>query len=237
MFWIAINSLFTARKIAFYALLISLIALGAAIYAIIRQKRKNKHAANRDVDRSPNHLAKNIQQIPGLQEYITTTVQKIVKNELTKASIDPNGKLVSKIADVVIYCIRLEENERIKNNIEQQSVQQIPLSNRSQQEQVAQNYYASALDERDNRTFYAVTLTPMKGETIFKFTEIQKGKCEFEVYEGAFNMVLKESDYLNGACDFEKSGNTRVVTVHKGVAEQNIDGKWQVKEQAKVRFE
>ena len=67
--------------------------------------------------------------------------------------------------------------------------------------------------------------------------QIQKGKCEFEVYEGASSLVLKESEYLNGACTIDKIGNSKVITIQKGLAELNVDGKWVVKIQAKVKFE
>ena len=97
--------------------------------------------------------------------------------------------------------------------------------------------YASAVDEADNNTFYQVSSSPTKGESIFKLTEIQKGKCEFEVYEGAISMVLKESEFLNGACTLDKIGNTKVITTQRGIAELNVEGKWVIKVLAKVKFE
>lgn len=97
-------------------------------------------------------------------------------------------------------------------------------------------YYATAVDG-DSKTFCSVTDDPIHGETVFLLTELQTGLCEFEVYEGAQSLVLSEKEYLIGACSLDKIGNTKITTIQKGIAERSIEGKWFVKEQAKVKIE
>ena len=97
-------------------------------------------------------------------------------------------------------------------------------------------YYATAVDG-DSKTFCSVSDTPEHGVTVFLLTERQSGVCEFEVYEGAHSLVLSEREYLTGACSIDKTGNTKITTVQKGVTERTIEGKWIVKEQAKVKIE
>jgi hypothetical protein len=97
-------------------------------------------------------------------------------------------------------------------------------------------FYASALEE-DNKTFYAVSEQPISDETIFKFTELKNGKCEFVIYEGAYSKVLADDAFLVGACKVTKTGNSRVIVTEKGIAELTSDSKWVVSEPAKVKFE
>lgn len=247
MLLIAIASLFTAKKIAFYAVMISVIAISVAIYAIIKLKR----------ELDPHHLASIFRQSRQVEAYINSQVDIKLK-ELNRKGNAPTIN-TDKIVDTVIEEVRRlqkldereKEEERRKSNckVEERPVVVTPSDNKVQQEpetsetQAVQPanqkivLYATAVNEADNNTFYEVSESPTKGESIFRLTEIQKGKCEFEVYEGASSLVLKESEYLNGACTIDKIGNSKVITTQKGLAELNVDGKWVVKIQAKVKFE
>ena len=64
MLLIAIASLFTAKKIAFYAVMISVIAISVAIYAIIKLKR----------ELDPHHLASIFRQSRQVVAYINSQV-------------------------------------------------------------------------------------------------------------------------------------------------------------------
>lgn len=234
-------NLFTPKKLAFLSvLIISLAALAIACYVLVRllQKRGNNgYATNGKKDIDPSYLVGIVVNSPRVRKYITEIVQTLVVQEIRKASNNPNEALVSRVSDIVLECIRLEEKEKAgykEKNVQQQNnpvIIEVPT-----QKNVLPIYYATAVEE-GNRTFYNVASEPTKGETIFKFTEIQKGRCEFEVFELATNMVLKESGYLEGACTLDKLGNTKVVTIKKGIAELNTEGQWIVKEPAKVKFE
>ena len=232
---ILLLNLFTPKKLAFLAVLISLVALAIAcsIIRLLQTKGSNRSSAHSKKDIDPSYLAGVVVRNEKVRNYITETVQTIVDHEIKKASDNPSEILVSKVIDGVLECIRLDENERASQkeiNIPQQDNTvntQIPVST---------VYYATAVEE-DNCTFYNVASEPTKGESIYKFTEVQKGKCEFEVFELAYNMILKESGYLDVACILDKVGNSKVITTKKGVAELNTDGKWVVKEPAKVKFE
>lgn len=98
-------------------------------------------------------------------------------------------------------------------------------------------YYATAVNEENQHTFYSVSDSPTKGESIFKLTELQADLCEFEVYVDAYSLVLQETEYLRGACSVEKTGNVNITTIQKGLAERTIDGKWAVRQQAKVKID
>lgn len=223
MLLIAIASPLMAKKIAFIAFVISVIAILVAIYAIIKLRR----------ELDPHRLASIFRQSCQIETYINSQVEKRLKELYMKgnAPIINTDKIVDTVIDEVRRLQKLDEREkeeeRRKNNrkvTEQPSSQKVVL-------------YASAVDEADNNTFYQVSSTPTKGESIFKLTEIQKGKCEFEVYEGAISMVLKESEFLNGACTLDKIGNSKVITTQRGIAELNVEGKWVIKVLAKVKFE
>lgn len=98
-------------------------------------------------------------------------------------------------------------------------------------------YYATAVDE-DGKTFCEVTSDFIRGESVFKLTEEKQGECSFEVCEEAYSMVLKESEYLKGACNLNREGSSKVITVSKGRSLFNEEAnKWEVKEPAKVTFE
>lgn len=239
---ILLLNLFTPKKIAFLAvLMISMAALAIACYVLIRllqqEKENNEYAPNGRKDIDPSYLAGIVVNSTRVRKYITETVQTLVAQEMRKASNNPSEALVSKVSDVILECIRLEEKEKAgykEINLQQQNTTvsiEVPP-----QKPVLPIYYATAVEE-GNHTFYNVATEPTKGETIFKFTEIQRGRCEFEVFESAYNMVLKESEYLNGACILDKLGNSKVITTKRGIAELNTEGKWVVKEPAKVKFE
>ena len=247
---ILLLNLFTPNKLAFCASLISVIAISVAIYAIIKQKR----------GLDPHRLASIFLRSNQVKQYINAQVEAKLKELYGKGKTPAVN--TDKIVDTVIEEVRrlqklderekeeerqrairkVEEQQRNANPKQQPAIPQeidTPTEHPTQQNVVKSEVilFATAVDETDNNTFVTVSETPTKGETIFKFTEIQKGRCEFEVYEGATSLVLKESEYLNGACAVDKIGNSKVITTQKGVAELNTEGKWVVKEPAKVKFE
>lgn len=227
---ILLVNLFTARKIAFYACLGSVIAIGLAIYAILKMKRNT----------NPHRLASICLQSKQVRDYIKGQVQAQLKES------EPN---IDKIVDIVIEEVRKLQklDEREKEEQRRKDASAVEESRRhtaddSKPQPSSQNvnqivYYATAVDEGDNKTFIRVEDHPSNGETIFRFVQIQKGKCEYEVYEGAHPLVLTERGYLDGACFVDKTGSNRVVTTSKGIAELNVDGKWVVKTPAKVKIE
>lgn len=123
-----------------------------------------------------------------------------------------------------------QKSEPQKSEPEKEQTSSAPAAN-------ARTFYASALLEEDDKTFYNVSEQPVPDETIFKFTEIKNGKCEFVVYEGAYSKVLIDASFLTGACRVAKLGNSKVIVTEKGIAELTDDNKWVVVEPAKVKFE
>lgn len=228
----AISSFFTASNIAFCALLISVIAIIVAIYAVIRllQNESDSHESySREYTKS---------------DYNEKIVQRNIELQVRKQLESYKKKIVDEVVENVRYCQKLDEKEKKEENaklatqsaIKEETPSAQPIAT-EQLHAVTNLLYATAVDESDDTTFYRVETAPQKGDTIFLFREIQKGKCEFEVYEGAYSRVLKESEYLKGACTLDKIGNNKVVTVQKGIAELNADGNWIVKTKARVKFE
>lgn len=97
-------------------------------------------------------------------------------------------------------------------------------------------YYASAVKESDSSVFNTVGEIP-KETSVFELVEINDGVYEFYVYEGAYDLVLQEVAYIKGACSITRLGNSRITTEKKGIANHTSDGKWVIKEQAKVKIE
>ena len=232
MILIAISSLFSAYHIAFCALIISVIAIGVAIYAVVR------------LSQDESDFRENYSQKYKKEYSNEKTVQSTIEQQVKKQFDSYKEKMIDEVVDNVRCCQKLDEKEkkeeeeklasRSSNKEEKPTAQTVETE---QHHEAAIFFYATAIGESDDITFYRVETVPQKGDTIFLFREIQKGKCEFEVYEGAYSRVLKESEYLKGACTLDKIGNSKVVTVQKGIAELNVDGNWIVKRQAKVKFE
>lgn len=231
----AISSFFTASNIAFCALLISVIAIIVAIYAVIRLLQNEsdfQEFCSQKSDRVDEQVKK----------YIDKHVQKTIEQQVKKLFDSSKEKIVDEVIEEVRHCQKLDEKEKKEeeaNHASQTSkgVKVTVPAETEQPHEMNNLLYATAVDESDDITFYRVETAPQKGDTIFLFREIQKGKCEFEVYEEACSRVLKESEYLKGACTLDKIGNNKVVTVQKGIAELNDDGNWIVKTKARVKFE
>lgn len=196
---------------------------------------------------SSHHIASIVVQSRRVRDYINQQVEAEVKKWLRS----PDERFISLITDNVYknvrQLIKLDQKEVAQENARQ--VTETPSakveapSSREKKEaepaapEVKKNvFYASALEE-DNKTFYAVSEQPISDETIFKFTELKNGKCEFVIYEGAYSKVLADDAFLVGACKVTKTGNSRVIVTEKGIAELTSDSKWVVSEPAKVKFE
>ena len=232
-----ISSHFTASNIAICALVISLIAIGVAIYAVMRLSQIEsdfQEFCSQKSDRVDEQVKK----------YIDKHVQKTIEQQVKKLFDSSKEKIVDEVIEEVRHCQKLDEKEKKEEeaNLASQFASKggkvtVQPAETEQPHEMNNLLYATAVDESDDITFYRVETAPQKGDTIFLFREIQKGKCEFEVYEEACSRVLKESEYLKGACTLDKIGNNRVVTVQKGIAELNADGNWIVKTKARVKFE
>lgn len=196
---------------------------------------------------SSHRIASILVQSRQVRDYINQQVDAEVK----KCWRNPDERFISLITDNVYknvrQLIKLDQKEVAQENARQ--VAETPSakveapSNREKKEaepaapEVKKNvFYASALEE-DNKTFYAVSEQPISDETIFKFTELKNGKCEFVIYEGAYSKVLADDAFLVGACKVTKTGNSRVIVTEKGIAELTSDSKWVVSAPAKVKFE
>ncbi|MBR6520616.1 MAG: hypothetical protein IKT77_06515 [Paludibacteraceae bacterium] len=147
-----------------------------------------------------------------------------------KKAID---KLKFEIIDEIRYLQSLDGKDEILSNKSNDKASKSPAQIQNVNQKI---YYATATTEDNKNTFYRVTVSPEK-ESIFKLIEIQKGVCEFEIYDGAISLILKEKEYLSDSCLVEKTGNNKVITSEKGIAEQNIEGKWIIKKQAKIKIE
>lgn len=238
-----IGSIFLLDVAAFIALAIAfLLCIASALVVYLMYKKVNKRTTkSHDVDiesrLDPHNLASIFVASRQVKDYIKTQV----RSELSKLIDDPNEKFVYLITDNVYErIVELEKlNQKEKDEISKESIIKQPSAEEPTVEikNTGRVYFASALDENDNKTFYNVSDIPVPGETIFKFTELKNGKCEFEIYEEAFSKVLKVTDFLTGACKIDRVGTTKVIVKEKGIAEITIEGKWVVKEQAKVKFE
>lgn len=179
-------------------------------------------------------------------EMITTVINsKRFKNNLKSSILEqisnvniplsPTAKdLIKKeIIDEIRYLQQLDKTEnysKISSGTVDATYQSTPIVEKKL-------YYATAVNEENQDTFYSVSDSPTKGESIFKLTEVQANQCEFEVYVDAYSLILQEPEYLRGACSVEKTGNVKITTIQKGLAERTIDGKWIIKKQAKIKIE
>ena len=142
-------------------------------------------------------------------------------------------KLKIEIIDEIRYLQSLDKKDEILPNKSNDEVSE----SLAQIENVNQKiYYATATTVEDKNTFYRVTESPEKN-SIFKLIEIQKGMCEFGIYDGAISLILKAKEYLSDSCLVENIGNSKIITSEKGIAEQNIEGKWIIKKQARIKIE
>jgi hypothetical protein len=157
-------------------------------------------------------------QISNINIPLSPTTKELIKKE---------------IIDEIRYLQQLDKTEnysKISSGTVDANYQSTPIVEKK-------IYYATAVNEENQHTFYSVSDTPTKGESIFKLTELQADLCEFEVYVDAYSLILQEPEYLRGACSVEKTGNVNITTIQKGLAERTIDGKWIIKKQAKIKIE
>jgi hypothetical protein len=164
---------------------------------------------------------------------LKSSVSKQISN--INITLSPTAKdLIKKeIIDEIRYLQQLDKTEnysKISSGTVDANYQSTPIVEKK-------IYYATAVNEENQHTFYSVSDTPTKGESIFKLTELQADLCEFEVYVDAYSLILQEPEYLRGACSVEKTGNVNITTIQKGLAERTIDGKWIIKKQAKIKIE
>lgn len=164
-----------------------------------------------------------------------------VKKVLINAVLDNNTKqsLIDQAVDSFRQSLKYDEEEK-RRVLEAKRKEMTDFEN-PQHSSNKRIYYAGCTDQNNPTQFASVTEEPRTGRSIFKLIEISQGKCEFEVYEGAYDMVLGDDIYLYGSCnynyDYRSGAKKRVVTTEKGVAEQKSDGKWYVVTKASVRFE
>jgi hypothetical protein len=164
---------------------------------------------------------------------LKNSVSKQISNINITLSPTTKELIKKEIIDEIRYLQQLDKTEnysKISTGTIAASYQFVPIVEKKL-------YYATAVNEENQHTFYSVSDTPTKGESIFKLTELQADLCEFEVFVDAYSLVLQETEYLRGACSVEKTGNVNITTIQKGLAERTIDGKWAVRQQAKVKID
>lgn len=164
---------------------------------------------------------------------LKNSVSKQISNINITLSPTTKELIKKEIIDEIRYLQQLDKTEnysKISSGTVAANYQSIPIVEKKL-------YYATAVNEENQDTFYSVSDTPTKGESIFKLTEVQANLCEFEVYADAYSLILQEPEYLRGACSIEKTGNINITTIQKGLAERTIDGKWAVRLQAKVKID
>lgn len=227
--------------IAILAFLISIYLLLKVLYLsrLLESHSYHRSASGKYV--APFSLGDALRNSRSAQKYIKELVEVEVKRLLSNPSAEIIEALSDKVYDDVRHLLELNCKESVvsqsiseQQTRQDESWQSMPMSPTRENDIVV--YYASALDE-DNKTFYAVTDYPIDGETVFKFYELRKGKCEFVVYEKAYSKVLTDDNFLTGACNLSKLGNSRVVVEKNGVAELTPDNKWIVVKPAIVKFE
>lgn len=133
------------------------------------------------------------------------------------------------IADNVLKRIRLseQENSKLQVNKDNQNISKV-----SKEEG---NYlYASSADS-DKRSFFKVTEQPDE-DTIYKLM-VSDNRAQFRIYSEANSKVLKAPDFLECACEIQKTGKEMVVTQEQGIAEKQADGSWIIINKAKIKFE
>lgn len=179
-----------------------------------------------------NEIIKTILDSTRVENHIKESIRTSLSNSKTSLSPQQIDEIKKDIIDEIRHLQHLDEQESLSTAPIQQTIQAVARPANIEKKK----YYATAVDG-DSKTFCSVTSTPIHGETVFLLTEIQTNRCEFEVYEGAQSLVLSEKEYLIGACSLDKTGNSKIITVQKGVTERTTDGKWTVREQAKVKIE
>lgn len=144
---------------------------------------------------------------------------------LVKKSIDKN---IDVIVDRVLVCIQLNKKEEgAILDTQSDNISTPPQSNISY-------LYASSAD-RDRNTFFKITPQPDE-DTIYQLT-VSGERSKFSIYEGAFSKVLKAPDFLECACEVQKTGSQRVTTKGYGTAEKQADGAWRITSKATIKFE
>ena len=212
---------FMINIFVYISLLFSIIAICGVVYLFIVQRRILKKRQGKDSV---------VQQI---KEYVFDDLNK------------PDGNFIPLVTDNVYEQVRslikldLKELVNKTNNTlsSDKSLHNDNVGHDDNSKDVKTNvFYATAVNEKTGE-FYSVANEPIQGESVFKFTEYEQGKCEFEIYEGAYSMIMKVPDYLFGACRIERLGINKINVEEKGIAELLSEGKWGVKKQAKVKFE
>lgn len=231
---------------------IAVLAALLCIYLLIKvfllsERVRTLEEVRKNSTQDPHYLASTFVRSKQVCNYINEQVDKGMEKFMRKPStlaiiteaVDNRIRLQNRVPQSVT----IEKRPNLPINVPiEQDVK--PLSNPNYQEPQTpirvddsnRVYYASALEE-DNKTFYAVVDQPIEGETIFKFRELKKGKCEYIIYERAYSKVLADDNFLTGACNLSKLGNSRVIVEKNGIAELNSDNKWVVTTPAVVRFE
>lgn len=85
-----------------------------------------------------------------------------------------------------------------------------------------------------NGIFTSVTAEPVQGKTIYQLFLEGTDRARFEVYQGAMQKVVQDSNFLMEACKMEGRG-FRLQTKKKGFA-QNDGSIWRLVDPAQVEF-
>ena len=202
---------------AYSAFIIGIITFGL----FIMRERKNSFRIS--------ELKNSIKKLEGV-----LNLQK-TKNRETIASLPYKGndmsekfiekiieKKIPSIADHIMHCIEL-------NKIEQEemvTVKQTPINLHSVP--IEYNSYARTVNS-ENDEFYKVTDNFESGKSIYTLI-IDGNNAKFKVAKEVYGKVLKETNFLESACEIQKIGNQKntIVTKEAGIAERQLNGNWRI---------
>ena len=96
--------------------------------------------------------------------------------------------------------------------------------------------YAGSANLAEN-TFYDMTESPKPG-TIYMLN-VKNDEASFIVYEKAYKKVLADSNFLEYACEIQRSGSTRtkITTIEEGSTRKQPNGTWGITKKTVIKFE
>ncbi len=220
----------------FFSTLLLYVSLGLNALVIcvltkqhLRQNRHRSWIANIE-NKLETELNRNIQMhnyTPRLQQ--GTSLSKYEVNRLISQYFNDSRNLGS-IIDSIRRLQKLDEQERETERVRSQSTQ------RQNNDYHRIVLYAGSAEDA-TREFYSVINQVDPEKTIFELHVTNGSHAEYKVTKSAFDMVLRESAYLEVACDVYKKGSSNLINTENGIAEKQPNGKWLIIKKAKVTIE
>ncbi len=220
----------------FFSTLLLYVSLGLNVLVIcaltkqhLRQNRHSKRIERirYDLETQSNKNAQMNNTAPRVQQGASLSTYDV--NRLISMYFNDSRNLGS-IIDSIRQLQKLDEQERATERLRSQSIQR---QNDGNHRTVL--YAGSAED--GTREFYSVINQIDPEKTIFELHVTNGISAEYKVTQSAFNMVLRESAYLEVACDVYKKGSSNLINTENGIAEKQSSGKWLIIKKAKVTIE